>query len=58
MTLQELVDYYDKHAELQEEIPADVWEWWNKVNIIRSYISKEAITPLYKIVRYGDEEAE
>jgi len=28
MTLQELVDYYDTHPEQQEEIRANVWEWW------------------------------
>ena len=28
MTLQELVDYYDTHPELQEEIRANVGEWW------------------------------
>ena len=30
MTLQELADYYDSPPELQEEISANVWEWWNK----------------------------
>jgi len=30
MTLQELVDYYDTHPEQQEEIRANVWEWWNE----------------------------
>ena len=24
-----LVDYYDSHPEDQEEIHANVWEWWN-----------------------------
>ena len=32
MTLQELVDYYDKHPEHQEEIRAN-WKWWNEENL-------------------------
>ena len=30
MSLQELVDYYDKHPEHQEEIRANVLECWAK----------------------------
>ena len=29
MSLQELIDYCDPHPEHQEEIRANVWEWWN-----------------------------
>ena len=30
MTLQQLTDYFDSHPEQQEEISANVWEWWVK----------------------------
>ena len=28
MTLQELVDYYDKHPEHQKEIMSNNWKYW------------------------------
>ena len=29
MSLQELIDYYDTHPELQEELLFNSWKYWN-----------------------------